>query len=127
MARPMKDGISYFSFDVDFLNDIKVRKIKRQFGNDGIVVVISLLANIYRDRGYYMTWDDDTAFVLGDEVDVDEEVVIRIVNKALEVGMFDQEMYDKHRILTSRGIQKRFLKAAERRKDLKLELSYCIH
>lgn len=127
MARPMKDGISYFSFDVDFLNDIKVRKIKRQFGNDGIVVVISLLANIYRDRGYYMTWDDDTAFVLGDEVDVDEEVVMQIVNKALEVGMFDQEMYDKHRILTSRGIQKRFLKAAERRKDLKLEPSYCIH
>ena len=127
MARPMKDGISYFSFDVDFLNDIKVRKIKRQFGNDGIVVVISLLANIYRDRGYYMTWDDDTAFVLGDEVDVDEEVVMRIVNKALEVGMFDQEMYDKHRILTSRGIQKRFLKAAERRKDVKLDQNYCIH
>ena len=127
MARPMKDGISYFSFDVDFLNDIKVRKIKRQFGNDGIVVVISLLANIYRDRGYYMTWDDDTAFVLGDEVDVDEEVVMRIVNKALEVGMFDQEMYDKHKILTSRGIQKRFLKAAERRKDVKLDQNYCIH
>ena len=127
MARPMKDGISYFSFDVDFLNDIKVRKIKRQFGNDGIVVVISLLANVYRDRGYYMPWDEDTAFVVADEVNVDEDVVASVVAKALEVGMFDQEMYDKHKILTSRGIQKRFLKAAERRKDVKLDQNYCIH
>lgn len=127
MARPMKDGISYFSFDVDFLNDIKVRKIKRQYGNDGVIVLISLLANVYRDRGYYMPWDEDTAFVVADEVNVDEDVVASVVAKALEVGMFDQEMYDKHKILTSRGIQKRFLKAAERRKDVKLDQNYCIH
>ncbi len=127
MARPMKDGISYFSFDVDFLNDIKVRKIKRKYGNDGVIVLISLLANVYRDRGYYMPWDEDTAFVVADEVNVDEDVVASVVDKALEVGMFDQEMYDKHKILTSRGIQKRFLKAAERRKDVKLDQNYCIH
>lgn len=127
MARPMKDGISYFSFDVDFLNDIKVRKIKRKYGNDGVIVLISLLANVYRDRGYYMPWDEDTAFVVADEVNVDEDVVAGVVYKALEVGMFDQEMYDKHKILTSRGIQKRFLKAAERRKDVKLDQNYCIH
>ena len=127
MARPMKDGISYFSFDVDFLNDIKVRKIKRKYGNDGVIVLISLLANVYRDRGYYMPWDEDTAFVVADEVNVDEDVVASVVDKALEVGMFDQEMYDKHKILTSRGIQKRFLKAAERRKDVKLDKNYCIH
>lgn len=127
MARPMKDGISYFSFDVDFLNDIKVRKIKRKYGNDGVIVLISLLANVYRDRGYYMPWDEDTAFVVADEVNVDEDVVASVVDKALEVGMFDQEMYDKYKILTSRGIQKRFLKAAERRKDVKLDQNYCIH
>lgn len=127
MARPMKDGISYFSFDVDFLNDIKVRKIKRKYGNDGVIVLISLLANVYRDRGYYMPWDEDTAFVVADEVNVDEDVVASVVDKALEVGMFDQEMYDKHKILTSRGIQKRFLKASERRKDVKLDQNYCIH
>ena len=127
MARPMKDGISYFSFDVDFLNDIKVRKIKRKYGNDGVIVLISLLTNVYRDRGYYMPWDEDTAFVVANEVNVDEDVVASVVDKALEVGMFDQEMYDKHKILTSRGIQKRFLKAAERRKDVKLDQNYCIH
>lgn len=127
MARPMKDGISYFSFDVDFLNDIKVRKIKRKYGNDGVIVLISLLANVYRDRGYYMPWDEDTAFVVADEVNVDEDVVASVVDKALEVGMFDQEMYDKHKILTSRGIQKRFLKASERRKNVKLDQNYCIH
>ena len=127
MARPMKDGISYFSFDVDFLNDIKVQKIKRKYGNDGVIVLISLLTNVYRDRGYYMPWDEDTAFVVANEVNVDEDVVASVVDKALEVGMFDQEMYDKHKILTSRGIQKRFLKAAERRKDVKLDQNYCIH
>ena len=89
--------------------------------------MISLLANVYRDRGYYMPWDEDTAFVVADEVNVDEDVVASVVDKALEVGMFDQEMYDKHKILTSRGIQKRFLKAAERRKDVKLDQNYCIH
>jgi len=32
MARPLKQGIDYFPLSVDFLRDIKVRKIKRACG-----------------------------------------------------------------------------------------------
>ena len=51
MARPLKQGIDYFPFDVNFLRNIKVRRIiKAQ--NGGVHVLISLLCNIYEDEGY---------------------------------------------------------------------------
>ena len=64
MARPIKDGIDYFSFDVDFLRDLKVRRIMRACGNVSIAVLICILSTIYRENGYYMTWSDDLAFII---------------------------------------------------------------
>ena len=51
MARPIKDGIDYFSFDVDFLRDIKVRRVMRSCGNVSVAILISILSTIYRDTG----------------------------------------------------------------------------
>ncbi len=72
MARPLKKGIPYFSLDVDFLSDIKVRRILRGCGTKSIAILISLLGNIYRDEGYYLRWDDDVAFLVADEVGTNE-------------------------------------------------------
>ena len=39
MARPQKDGLDYFPFDVDFMKDTKVRRIARTFGCTGTMAI----------------------------------------------------------------------------------------
>lgn len=117
MARPTKQGLDYFPLDAQFLSDIKVRKIMRAQGTNAISVLISLLCNIYKDNGYYIKRDDDVSFLISDEIGVKDEYVNEVIDKAIQVGFFDKNQFEKNNILTSNGIQKRFLEATERRKE----------
>lgn len=117
MARPIKKGIDYFPLDVTFLSDIKVRKIMKACGNSSISILISLLSNIYREQGYYVAWDSDTAFLVADEVGTSEGSVEEVVKKSVQVGFFNKSMFEKKKILTSKGIQERYKTAAYKKKD----------
>lgn len=117
MSRPTKQGLDYFPVDVHFMDDIKVRKVLKACGAQSIAVLISLLGNIYADRGYYLVWDSDMPFLIADKIGISEGAVLEIVGKAVQVGLFDRELFKKN-ILTSRGIQRRFFEAVARRKEV---------
>lgn len=127
MARPKKQGLDYFPLDTQFLSDVKVRKIMRAQGTNAISVLISLLCNIYRDEGYYIRRDSDVGFLISDEIGVKEEYVNEVIDKAISVGFFDKNQYEKNNILTSNGIQKRFLEATERRKEIVFDENYAVN
>jgi hypothetical protein len=118
MARPVKQGIDYFPFDVDFFSDIKIRKIARACGSQATSILICLLCNIYKDNGYYILWDEDLPFVIADTVGVSEGAVKEVILKALQVDFFDQNIYKKYQVLTSYGIQKRFKSAVYKRESI---------
>ena len=120
MARPLKHGVDYFPWDVDSLRDMKVRKILRANGASSIAVLICLLGNIYGDEGYYMLWDEDARFLIADDVGVKESYVQAVVEKATQVGFFDSEIFSGLKILTSRGIQKRYQNITGKRKENEL-------
>ena len=126
-GRPTKQGIDYFPMDVDFFTDVKIRKIVRACGPQSTSILIFLLCNIYKDNGYYILWDEDLPFVIADIVGVSEGAVQEVMLKALQVGFFDNELYEKHRILTSSGIQKRFLNATYQRKETIIIPDYLIN
>ncbi|WP_461040796.1 DUF4373 domain-containing protein, partial [Tepidimicrobium xylanilyticum] len=126
MARPQKVGLDYFPLDVDFLQDVKVRKIMRACGNQAISILISLLSSIYRNDGYYVQWDNDMPFLVADEVGASEGAVLEVVNKAIQVGFFDEDIFKRYKVLTSRGIQKRYLEAVSRRKKINLIKEYLL-
>ena len=44
MARPMKNGLTYFPFDVDFFTDKKIKRLRAKYGADGIAVYMYLFA-----------------------------------------------------------------------------------
>lgn len=115
MARPPKKGLDFFPLDVNFLDDIKVRRIMSACGTNSIVVLICLLSNIYRDEGYYMAWNKDISFLIADKVGVKEGLVSEVLTKALQVGFFDESMFDNYEIITSKGIQDRYFFATGKR------------
>lgn len=126
-GRPTKQGIDYFPMDVGFFSDVKIRKISRACGSQSTSILICLLCNIYKDNGYYILWDEDLPFVIADTVGVSEGAVKEVMVKALQVGFFDNSLYEKFHILTSFGIQKRFLLATYQRKETEIIPEYLIN
>lgn len=126
MARPTKKGLDYFPLDVDFLSDLKVRRIIKACGKEAVHILVALLANIYRDEGYYVLWDDDLAFLVADEVGTKEGTVEELVRKAVQVKFFDKDIFDKYSVLTSKGIQNRYILATKERKKVELEFRYLL-
>lgn len=127
MARPTKQGIDYYSLDVNFLRDIKVRKIRKVCGPQSIEILLCLLGNIYRDEGYYIRWDEDSVFLVADEVGAKEGLVEEVVAKAIQSDFFDKWQFDQHQILTSKGIQKRFFEATAKRKGVEVNQLYLVN
>lgn len=126
MARPLKQGLDYFSLDVDFFQDFKIRKIIRACGISATPVIISLLSRIYGNHGYYMEWDAEMPFLIADDVGISEGAVTEIVKKAIQVDFFNANMFETHKILTSHGIQKRFLASTSKRKQVSMHRDFLL-
>lgn len=124
MARPRKDGLDYFPLDVNFLSDLKIKKIIRAYGAQAVAVVMSVLTTIYRDNGYFATYDDDLIFIIADELKLEDGYVKNVIEKLIEVDFLSKEQKEKNNILTSIGIQGRYLKVCERRVKKKLNATY---
>ncbi|MDT2770981.1 DUF4373 domain-containing protein [Enterococcus pseudoavium] len=127
MARPTKQGIDYYSLDVNFLKDIKVRKIRRACGPQSIEILLCLLGNIYRENGYYIGWDEDTVFLVADEVGAKEGLVEEVVAKAIQSKFFDSQKFEQYNILTSNGIQKRYFEATTKRKGVEVKKEFLVN
>lgn len=126
MARPIKTGLDYFSFDVDFYDNRKVRKVVKGCGPSSGSILSCLLCNIYRWKGYYILVDVDLPFDIADSVGVSEGAVTEVIMKALQVGFFDKAMYDKHMILTSFEIQKRYRSGTLKRTEIQIDARFSI-
>ena len=107
MARPKKQGLEYFTKNVNFYQDIKIRKLIRHKGIQAVSVYDILLCQIYA-VGYYLEWDDDLPFVIAEVSNLQEDTIIDVIYYALSIGLFDQTIFDNHKVLTSYGIQERY-------------------
>ena len=115
MARPTKKGLDYFPFDVDFFEDEKIAAISGEFGLKGEIVAVKLLCAIYRN-GYFILWSDMLRLkILRDLPGVSPDLLDKIVNRLVRWEFFDKALFDSVGVLTSRGIQKRYLSVAKRR------------
>lgn len=120
MSRPQKEGIDYFPFDVGFFEDKKIRLIKSEFGAKGVLVVLQILCSIYEGNGYFTTCDDDDCFFMADAVGcgVDSEFIRQVVQGCLRRSIFDEGVSKVFGVLTSRGIQRRYLRAISTRDNI---------
>lgn len=114
MARPQKAGLEYFPLDVDIDSDDRVEFILAKHGFMAFGILIKLLMEIYR-QGYYIAWTERQQYVFAKRVNVDSMYTETVVSAYINEGIFDKELYEKYGILTSHGIQTRYLQASGRR------------
>lgn len=126
MARPKKQGLDYFPLDV--VLDDKFDLIEAEFGIKGFGVLIKLYQKIYAENGYYCEWNSEVALVFTRKncPDVGASAVSEIVKSAIKRDIFDKDMFDKYGVLTSRGIQTRFIEATSRRSGAAIDEKYSL-
>ena len=107
MARPEKNGLDYFPFDVDFFDDLKVRKLIRRQGGKAALVYIVLLCLIYRN-GYYIGSDNDLPFIISEKLGYDEEFIQEALKNLFALDLITKAAHDGREIYTSKGIQYRY-------------------
>lgn len=116
-----KIGLSYFAVDTDIFQDRKIKQLKRNFGCPGIAILFYLLAEVYRDKGCGLEWDENTALDVADYLGVKETLVDEVVKYCGAVGLFDATLLTSG-IITSAAIQRRYVEMSKRAKRTTIEI-----
>lgn len=116
MARPIKEGMDYFPHDTDAVNDEKIEVLRTLYGNDGYAFYFILLERIYRTPDFELDISDtETMQILSRKISVTMEKFEQMLQTALKWSCFDKELYQKKKVLTSKGIKKRASVVVEKR------------
>jgi len=112
-----KKGLEYFSFDIDFFEDEKIEFASAKYGLLGELIAIKLLCRIYRN-GYFIEWNDDICLLFAKKFGdgVTYELLDNVIQELIKREFFNKSKFDRYGILTSKGIQSRYLEATKRRK-----------
>lgn len=103
-----KTGFKFYPVDTDRYQDIRIKRLRKDFGCNGLAVYDYILCEIYRDRGGFLVWGESTAFDVSDYFGLKESLVKEIVKYCGSVGLFDKALLSRG-IITSEAIQRRYL------------------
>ena len=128
MARPVKEGLDYFELDCHM--EEKVRLIQAEFGLKGFAIVVKLYQKIYGGFGYYCEWNEDSLLLFMSENGVssrdEKNLISEIVAACIRRNIFSEKLFNEFGILTSYGVQKRYLNAVSRREKVELIKEYLL-
>ena len=114
MAKPKK-GLNYYTVDTDRYQDIRILRLKKYCGCQGLAVYDYILCEIYRVEGSVLEWDENRAFHVADYLGLKESQVNEIVKYCASVGLFDKALLCRG-IVTSASIQQRYYDMCSRAK-----------
>lgn len=131
MAAPTKEGLDYFSFDVDLFDDDDLDFLREKYGVVVNDVYIALLTLLYRKKGYYIPYETEAERkdciwyiykrVRGGKYPVQQELIPTVIEALVAQGLFDDNLFEKkndhcNKIITSERAQKTYYKATVERK-----------
>ena len=129
MARPTKQGLDYFPFDVDLLEDEKLDFLREQYGAIINDVYISLLCFLYKKKGYYIPYETEAEKqdciwfiyknIRGGKYPVKKESIPELIEACVARGLFSSDHYPK--IITSERAQATFYSCTVDRTDINVE------
>ena len=123
-----KVGLDYFELDCHL--ETKIRLIQAEFGLKGFAIVVKLYQKIYGELGYYCEWNEDSSLLFMSENGVsscdEKNLINEIVAACIRRDIFSKKLFDRFSILTSAGVQKRYLKAVSRREKVIMKKEYLL-
>lgn len=111
-----KDRIHFFSHDVDMRNDLKIRGLRRHFGNDGYAVWCYLL-EILTDSEDLCVDIDAMGDLLAADFDIERELLFEIIEYCTTVGLLIKDgsiLYSKRHRERIKGVMDKAQQKSER-------------
>ena len=126
MSRPLKDGVDYFPKDTDFYADDKVRLLRGEFGVKGMYILDYILCEIYGKNGYFLQWDEKKPFLMAESAGarLTPNDISEVVFGCLRCSLFDERVFKVFGILTSAGIQRRYIRMFNGRDEINIIEEY---
>lgn len=115
----LKKGLNYYTVDTDRYQDIRILRLKKNCGCQGLAVYDYILNEIYRIEGSVLEWDENRAFHVADYFGLKETQVNEIVKYCASVGLFDKALLCRG-IVTSASIQQRYFDLCSRARRQKI-------
>jgi uncharacterized phage protein (TIGR02220 family) len=125
MGRTVNKGLDYYPFDTDFFGDIKIRKLIRRQGGKAVTVYACVLCFIYKN-GYYIGADNELPFIISEQTGCEEAYIRQVLENCFSLGLFNKELYDTEKVITSKGIQERYSKICSLAKKRSGIIEYCL-
>ncbi len=111
----IKIGLDYFPMDT--ITDDKIDLIQSKYGLIGFGFIVKLLSKIYH-IGYYYRFGELEKALLSAKLNINTDVIDNIMTDCFVFNFLNKPIFDKYKIITSHGIQKRYFEAIKRRKQI---------
>lgn len=116
MARPQQNTVSYFPFYVE--DGKKMAYIEHRYGNDGFTVLFKILRELARTEYHYLILSDKVSLLhLTARCNIDKNKLLDIINDLVEVGKFDEELWQNYRIIWCESFIESIQDAYKRREN----------
>lgn len=99
MARPNKNSAEYFSHDCDMRNDIKVKALRRKFGNEGYAIWCFTLEVLTDSENFFADYSDLSKELMAADFDISLDRMQEIIDFCLRVNLLqlteDNRLYSQ--------------------------------
>ena len=110
----MANEIAFYSMETSHFCDVKIKRLRRQFGCEGYSVWAYIINEIYRVNHYFYKVDENTIFDIEDYWGISSSRIQDIILFCVEINLFDSTLFSQYSILTSKSIQNRFIELCKR-------------
>lgn len=124
MAGKPKRSIDFAGWRTDiFENDTKIDELIEAQGWIGFSIYFYLCQKAYASDGYFYRWSYTNAATTARRMGggIGSETIRQVVALCLQIGLFDKRLFDREGVLTSRGIQRRYMVAIQKRSFKEVE------
>lgn len=131
-GRPPKIDLDWFPLDCYALSDPKLRRARQEYGYLAIVVYLELLCILYRDKGYYIEYNDQTRddviwtiqndVLSGGKYEPTADTIRKLIDCLAACRLFSHDLY-RAGFITSHRAQEQYYKRVKNRKDARINPS----
>lgn len=116
-------GLKSFLLRTNFFEDLRVRKLNvNAGGSDAVSIFLGTLCVLYK-QGYYLPWEDEvTPASIAQQLGFcTSEQVSEAIRQAVTCGLFDEKIFNDHKVLTSKDIQECYKQSLMSRRGVMLQ------
>ena len=114
--RQKKNGFPAVKIDTDLFEQEATKAIINKYGGDGFTTLIFAILAIFKGEGYYLYLNDDFIDYTANQTGIRASTVINVINMAVDIGLFDSDVFEKFSILTNIDLQKQYISEFRTRK-----------